>query len=81
MNNIKEKRRLESERKKYCSYGAALHEPVAELAAQRDDVNSREATLDIIFLQDIVVGSTEGENNLSPVEAASQRDRAALIIP
>ena len=60
---------------------AALHEPVAELAAQRDNVNSREATLDIIFLQDIVVGSTEGENNLSPVEAASQRDRAALIIP
>jgi len=44
-------------------------------------VNSREATLDIIFLQDIVVGSTEGENNLSPVEAASQRDRAALFIP
>ena len=50
------------------------------LWARRDNLNSREAARDKVSLHKTLEGLTEGEDSLSPVEAASQRDRAALHI-
>ena len=61
-------------------YRVALHEPVVEFAARRDNLDSREAAPDIVSLHRTLVGSTEGGDSLSPVEAASQRERAAFYI-
>ena len=63
------------------TYRVALHEPVVEFAARRDNLDSREAAPDIVSLHRTLVGSTEGADSLSPVKAASQRDRTALHIP
>ena len=50
------------------------------LWARRDNLNSREAARDKVSLHKTLEGLTEGEDSLSPVEAASQRDIELLFI-